>query len=204
MYRYIHVYCYVRSPPIPTDISPPQNRILRLIGQIPWVPNSGEPFVKELAACCWFYSTVVLIRCCVLVVLAHSWHFVRVRPAKMEIIHISKNPQELRILKPRRSLENNNNLQEVNSIKKCLFGVPEAQDVENLLHEQIKEDWERIKSRFGINIEDIENMETRRLESHTPKKRKLESSASRRSVTMRKRRLFEPYNDRKITGESLH
>ena len=123
----------------------------------------------------------------------------------MEIIHVSKN-QELRILKPRRSLENNNNLQQVNSVKKCLFGVPDAQDIEAFLKEQIKEDWERIQNRFGINIEDVENMENERLQALTPKKRKTESSKSKRTNNSKSRRLFQqPYStDRKITGESLN
>lgn len=117
---------------------------------------------------------------------------------KMEIIHISKNDQ-VRILKPRRNIENNTNSVQVNSVKKCLFGVPEEEDVENLLQQQIKEDWERIKNRFGINVEDIENLENTRLTStHTPKKRK-RMIQNRIKTDRTKRKLFKPY-DRHITG----
>lgn len=111
----------------------------------------------------------------------------------MEIIHIS-NPEN-RFTKPKRPLQANNS--EVNSIKKCLFGVPDIQDVENLLQEQIQEDWERIKDRFGINLEDIENMENVRKEAYTPRKQKLQP----RKTSARRRRLFQPYSDKKITGE---
>ncbi|KYB27932.1 hypothetical protein TcasGA2_TC008048 [Tribolium castaneum] len=111
----------------------------------------------------------------------------------MEIIHVS-NPKN-RFLKPKKPLQINNS--EVNAAKKCLFGAPDAQDVEDLLQEQIREDWERIKDRFGIDMEDIENMESARREAYTPRKRKLETS--RRNA--RRRRLFQPYpNDKKITG----
>lgn len=117
----------------------------------------------------------------------------------MEIIHISKNDQ-VRILKPRRNVENNISSVQVNSVKKCLFGVPEEEDVENLLQEQIKEDWERIKSRFGINIEDIENLENSRLNiTHTPKKRR-RVIRNRNKTDHTKRKLFKPY-DRQITGK---
>ncbi|RZB39951.1 hypothetical protein BDFB_002307 [Asbolus verrucosus] len=119
----------------------------------------------------------------------------------MEIIHISQN-SKITVLRQKRSAESNNVLQEANSVKKCLFGIPDPKDVENLLNDQIQEDWQRIKDKFGIAVEDIENMENIRQNANTPKKRKVEPK-SRKIVNSKRRKLFSQY-DRKITAVKRH
>lgn len=54
-------------------------------------------------------------------------------------------------------LMNNNNLKTSNKAK-CLFGKPDHSDADCLLEEQYQDDRKRFWERFGIDIQEIENI----------------------------------------------
>ncbi|KAL3267119.1 hypothetical protein HHI36_011259 [Cryptolaemus montrouzieri] len=83
-------------------------------------------------------------------------------------------------------------------IKKCLFGKCDPDDTLRLLDEQAEIDRKRIMERFGIDINDIEDIEN---ENRCPtKKLKMSNEVSvRRSKENRKRKLLPSQGNSKIT-----
>ncbi|KAJ8963915.1 hypothetical protein NQ314_005243 [Rhamnusium bicolor] len=113
--------------------------------------------------------------------------------------------KEQRVLKPRK-LDEKNNLNrfiKANTIKKCLFGVANPADTDQMLQEQYEIDRQRFNEKFGFDIREIENMESEKNNENIVNGR---PSVSKKCVTSRKilraqRRVFKPHNSQAvITG----
>ncbi|CAH1973424.1 unnamed protein product [Acanthoscelides obtectus] len=65
-----------------------------------------------------------------------------------------------RALKPRRSFDDNFKSTKTGSIKRCLFGVPDPCDTDKMVQEQLETDRKRFIDRFGIDLKEVERVET--------------------------------------------
>lgn len=54
--------------------------------------------------------------------------------------------------------KDSNNNERVEATKRCLFGKPDLGETQMLLKEQIENDKRRFRERFGIDVENIENV----------------------------------------------
>lgn len=95
-----------------------------------------------------------------------------------------------------------NNNRKIEASKRCLFGKPDMKDTERLLKEQCENNKKRFRDRFGIDIENIENVcenvkrEEVKLDS---RKGKVKRTTGKRAAG--ERPAFRPYNKQlKLTG----
>lgn len=89
--------------------------------------------------------------------------------------------------------DKNNNLRS-GGTKRCLFGKHDPEDTEELLKEQSEDDKRRLRERYGLDLEDVEN---RGGEDDGRKNRKAKRGGKG------ERKAFRPYNKQsKVTGGS--
>ncbi|CAH0560380.1 unnamed protein product [Brassicogethes aeneus] len=77
--------------------------------------------------------------------------------------------------------------------KRCLFGVADPQDTENMLQQQEELDSLRFMERFGFSVEDLENLE----KENTEVKRK-QCPKSNRKILKAKRKVFSNFNNQPV------
>lgn len=94
--------------------------------------------------------------------------------------------------------DGNNNIK-LGTTKRCLFGKPAIEDTKQLLEERCELEKKRFKDRFGIDIENIENVCQNMGNEDTKRDLRKEKRTARRAAG--KRLAFRPYNKQlKLTG----
>lgn len=63
----------------------------------------------------------------------------------------------------------------LSSTKRCLFGAPSLEDVENMVDEHMRADRKRFRDNYGIDIDDLENSGIEVGKLHVFVRRKCES-----------------------------
>lgn len=93
-------------------------------------------------------------------------------------------------------------MEKVKTTKKCLFGKSDPEDTLKLLEEQHKADKKRFLERFGIDLDDIENIPDGGNENKCEKK--LGMSRVARKKIAKSATACKPYNKQaRMTGKSL-
>lgn len=96
------------------------------------------------------------------------------------------------------ALDNNKDVKRVEATKRCLFGKADLEETKKLLKEQSENDRRRFRERFGIDVENIENLcENVRCDGKS-KKDKVKRATKRK---VDERMVFRPNNKQlKLTG----
>lgn len=100
--------------------------------------------------------------------------------------------------------DNNNNVK-FESTKRCLFGKPNVEDTKNLMDESYESDKKRFRDRYGVDIENLENV------CHNIEKEEIKSDPRRGKVrrcmkrVAGERRAFRSCNKQfKLTGRCTY
>lgn len=101
-----------------------------------------------------------------------------------------------RVLRALEDDRDRNNNQRTEATKRCLFGKPDPEDTKRMLREQLESDRKRLKERFGLDVENIENVCEREKRGGSRKAKR----AAKRTAGER-RQAFRPFNKQlKLTG----
>nr|XP_023030144.1 uncharacterized protein LOC111518051 [Leptinotarsa decemlineata] len=104
--------------------------------------------------------------------------------------------KNLRVLKPKK-IDNTDNLPRPSretTLKKCLFGVSSPADTEKMVQEQYEKDRRRFSERFGIDLDELENLErdsNNENDSGNAAPKERSCGKSRRRILKGKRKTFD-------------